>query len=144
MATDLPGFGSKFQVYITAAYVDVPQISEFSWDGMSVGVRNPTALESGRKRKKPGLPDYGSIKIKAWFDPNNTTHQNVRDRVKTPSQTLQNFKVIYADGMTTPAAAIVSGFVSEFNQSGFVAEDGTLETDFTVEVDDITSFTAGA
>lgn len=143
MANDLPGYGTKLQITISSTLTDIPQTFEISWDGFSVAERNPTALASGHVRKKPGLPNYGEVKFKVWYDPNDATHILIRDRVKTPSQTLDTFKLIYNDGDTTPANAIFTGFIKDFNQSGVEPESGTLEFEATIAVDGVTSFTAG-
>lgn len=141
---DLPAAGMNVQVKISSTFTTIPNASEIDFSGFSVAERNPTTLASGRVRKKPGLPNYGEIKFKIFFDPNDTTHQLLRDRVKTPSQTLDDFKIIYADGMAVPANAIVKGFVKDFDFKSGDPEKGTNEVDVTVAVDDITSFTAGA
>lgn len=143
MATDLPGRGSKLQIK-NSTFQDVSQCSEISWDGYSVALRNPTHLGSTSVRKKAGLPNYGQIKAKVLFDPNDTVHKLLRDRVKTPAAANDEFKMIYADGFVVPANADFFGFVSEFTQSGFEPETGTLTFDLTIEVDSISAFTDGA
>lgn len=142
--SDIPAAGMTVAIKLAGSFTVVPNASEIEMSGFKVAERNPTGLTSGRVRKKPGLPNYGDLKFKIWFDPNDTTHQALRDRAKSPSQTLDDWKVVYADGMVVPANAIVKGFVSGFDFKSGDAEKGTNEVDVTVAVDDITSFTAGA
>lgn len=142
MATDIAGLGTILQISISATYTTIPQCYEISWDGFETAERNPTHLSSTAKPKKPGLPDLGSLKFKCWFDPNDTTHALLRDRVKTPATTLDSFKLKYADTLTTPAQVIVTGFVKTFSQTGFTAEDGTVEFEAEIPVSTAT-FTAG-
>lgn len=142
---DIPGAGSTIAILLTSTMTVIPGAYEISWDGFKQNTRNPTGLTDGRVRKKPGLPDFGTVKFKCYFDPNNTVHQSLRDRVKngTPTAALDSWQIIYADGSTSPANANISGFLSEFNQSGFEPVTGTLIFDGTVEVDNVTSFVAG-
>ena len=142
---DIPGAGTTIAISISSTMTVIPGASEISWDGFKQSVRNPTALTSGRVRKKPGLPDFGQVKFKCYFDPNNTVHIALRDRVTngTPTTALDTFQIVYPDGSTSPANANFTGFVAEFNQSGIEPETGTLIFDATIEVDGITSFTAG-
>lgn len=143
MSTDNPAAGMKAQIKISSTFTDIPKTSEIEFGGFGVAERNPTALADGRVRKKPGLPNYGELKFKVFYDPNDSTHQLLRDRVKTPTQTLDEFKIVYADGNTTPAFAHVKGFVKAFDFKSGDPEKGTNEVDVTVAIDDVTAFTAG-
>jgi hypothetical protein len=142
---DLPGAGTTIAISIASTMTIIPGASEIDWSGFKQSTRNPTALNSGHVRKKPGLPDFGQVKFKVWLDPNNTTHIALRDRVTngTPTTALDSWQIVYADGSTSPAQANFLGFISEFAQSGIEPETGTLIAEVTVEVDSVTSFVAG-
>lgn len=144
--TDLAGVGSTLSVTINSTPTLIPGCHEISWDGFAVSQRTPTALSDTHVRKKRGLPNFGSIKFKVYFDPNDTTHQYLEAAVRssTPVQALDAWKVTYPDGFSTPAFATVSGYLSEFNESGREPETGTIIREGTIEVDNVTAFTPGA
>ena len=145
ITTDLAGFGVQFQVMISASYVSIPELHELSWPGLKVGVRNPNTLTVGHVRKKPGIPDFGQIKGKFWYDPNDATHQAIVAKMTaaTPNQAQDQVQIIYPDGFTTPAHAVALGFFSESEEEGYDPEKGTIARSFTFEVDNVT-LTAGA
>ena len=142
---DLPGHGTTLQISISSVFTTINGATDISWDGFKVSERNPTSLTDTHVRKKPGLPNFGSIKCKVWLDPNDTTHILLRDRVTnvTPTTALDSFKLIYADGSTSPAQAVFTGFVADFSQSGITPETGTLEASLEIAIDSVTAFTAG-
>lgn len=144
--TDIPGAGTTLQLKISASYVDIPGASDISWDGLKRGVRNPTALTSPSVVKKPGMTDYGQVKCKVFLDPNDSTHQAVRDKltVVAADATIDDWKLIYADGGMTPAEATFKGFVSEFSHASGEPETGTMTADLTIEVSALTAFTEGS
>ena len=142
---DIPGAGSTIALSISGTMTPIPGAFEIDWSGFKQATRNPTGLTSGHVRKKPGLPDFGTVKFKVYLDPNNVVHQAIRDRITngTPQTALDNWQIVYADGSTSPAQANFAGFLSEFAESGVEPVTGTLSGECTVEVDSITSFVAG-
>lgn len=144
--TDIPGAGTTLQLQIASVYTDVPGATDISWDGLKRSVRNPTSLTSPAVVKKPGMPDFGQIKLKVYFDPNNTVHTTLRTRLLTAAAaaTVDNWKLIYADGLSTPADAEFTGFISEFGHASGDAETGTMTADMTVEVNTVTAFNLGS
>lgn len=145
---DIPAAGTKLQIMIGYTYTDIPGATEISWEGLKRAVRNPTHLLSPAVVKKPGMPDFGQIKCKVNYDPNNEVHIEIRDKLlesaAVASAALDEFKLIYADGFATPAEAEVVGFISDFSHASGEAEAGTFTADLTIEVSEITAFTAGS
>lgn len=145
---DLPSAGTKLSIDLGYGYTEIEGLTDITWDGFQRGVRTPTKLTSTAKQKKPGMPDFGQIKGKLYYDPNDTTHQALRDRnlltAAEYSAALDDFQLEYADGYDTPANAQVIGFVSTFSTSFTDPETGTETVDFTVEVTEITAFNDGS
>lgn len=145
---DMPASGTLLEIMIGYAYAEIPGATDITWDGYSRAVRNPTHLQSPAVVKKPGLANYGQIKATVWFDPNDATHQALRDRMTLTapeySAALDQFRITYADGFPTPANAEVEGFVSDFSQSMTDPETGTASCSLTIEVTEIVDFTDGS
>lgn len=145
---DLPAAGTILELEIGYAFVPIPGATDISLEGFKRGVRTPTLLTSPAVVKKPGMPDFGQIKCKVYYDPNDTTHKEIRGRLvesaAAASAALDNWKLIYADGYATSANIEFTGFVSEFSQSFTDPETGTVTADMTVEVTEITDFNDGS
>lgn len=143
---DIPGAGSKLSIELGYAMTEIPGVSEINWDGFKRGMRTPTPLSAVAAVKKPGMPDFGQLKTKCFFDPNDPTHQALRDSLTesaaAKSANLDSFDLEYPDGLTTSAHVSITGFVSDFSHSSGDAETGTWAADLTIEV--VTAaFTAG-
>ncbi len=145
---DLPAAGTTLQLEIGYSFVDVPGCTDISIDGFKRGVRTPTLLTSPAVVKKPGMPNFGTLKCKVFYDPNDTTHQDMISRLTetaaVASANLDSWKIIYPDGFATPANWEFDGFISDFSLSATDPETGTITADMSVEVTDITAFNAGA
>lgn len=144
---DMPSAGTILQMEVGYVLTNIPGATDISWDGFSRAVRSPTHLLSPAVVKKPGMPNFGQIKAKVFYDPNDPTHQEVRDALletaAAASAALVGFKIIWADGFPTPAAAEVIGFISDFSTAATDAETGTVTSDLTIEVNEIVEFTDG-
>lgn len=146
---DLPSSGTELWVGLSGGgYSKVPGVSEITWDGFSRAVRKPTTLDSDHVIKRPALADYGQLKCKYYYDPNNDTHIALRNRLTETAATAYSdgdkFKIVYPDGNVSAAHAEVAGFVSEFTNGATDPETGTVEGNLTIEVMDIIGFTTGS
>ena len=146
---DLPAAGTTLQLAVTyGTFVDVPGCTDINIDGFKRGVRTPTLLISPAVVKKPGMPNFGTLKSKVYYDPNDATHQAMIERLTetaaVASANLDSWKIIYADGFTTPANWEFDGFISDFSMSATDPETGTVTADMSVEVTEITAFNPGA
>jgi len=144
---DLPAAGTTLQLEVGYAFEDVPGCTDISIDGFKRGVRTPTLLTSPAVVKKPGMPNFGTLKCKVFYDPNDTIHQElVSDLTETAAEAsanLKNWKIIWADGFDVPANWEFTGFISDFSASATDPETGTVTADTSIEVTDITAFNAG-
>jgi len=145
---DMPSAGTKLEMKIAAAFVEVPGCTDLSWEGYSRGVRNPTYLTSAGIIKKPAMTNFGQFKCKVFYDPNDDTHKAIRDRIALSAAAqgaaLDDFKVTWADGNTTPATSTFTGFVSEFSPSATDVETGTVTADMTIEISTAVVHTDGS
>ena len=98
--------------------------------------------------KKPAMSDFGQIKSKVWYDPNDETLKLIRSRIQQApafaSANLDSFKIHNADGYATPSYAEFTGFISEFSMGYADPETGTATADMTIEVTEITDFVDGS
>lgn len=142
---DVPGAGTSLKLTITATPTLIPGVHEISWDGFSVAVRNPTALDDTSVQKRPGLPNFGDVKFKTWHDPNNTVHQALVAKVTgaTPTQALDTWTLTYNDEFVVHANFVITGFLTEYNESGIEPETGTIIREGTIAVNAV-AYTAGA
>ena len=145
---DIPAAGTILQLAVTYGdFVDIPGATDISVDGFKRGVRTPTLLTSPAVVKKPGMPDFGQIKCKVYYDPNDTIHQDLIQRLTetaaAASAAIDSWKIIWADGFTTPANWEFLGFISEFATAATDPETGTVTADTTIEIQEITAFNAG-
>lgn len=145
---DLPAAGTSLEIEIGYSFTAIPGLTDISHEDFKRNIRTPTLLTSPAVVKKPGMPDYGSIKAKCYFDPNDTTHQHLRAQMlltaAAASAALDSWKFIYADGYATPADFEFTGFVSNFSEAATDPETGTLTADLEVTITAITDFNAGS
>lgn len=144
---DLPAAGTRLQLMVGYAFTDVPGATDITFDGFKRGVRTPTLLASTAVVKKPGMTNFGTLKCKVFYDPNDATHQDMvsllTESAALASANLSSWKIIFADGYATPANWTFIGFISDFSMSATDPETGTVTADMSVEVTTISAFTAG-
>jgi hypothetical protein len=145
---DTPSASSKIEFKLSGTYSEVLGASDISWDGLKRAIRSPNYLSRTSMPKRPGQPDFGSIKCKVLFDPNDAVHQAIRDRLlETAAYAnahMDSVRITYADGFVTPATAEVVGFVADFSQESGETETGSWSANFEFPVDSITALTAGS
>lgn len=145
---DTPSASSKIEFKVSGTFSEVLGASDISWDGFKRATRSPNYLSRLSMPKRPGQPDFGSIKCKVFFDPNDTVHQAIRDRLLETAAyanaNMDTVKITYADGYATPATAECVGFVADFSQESGETESGSWTANFEFPVDSVTSFVAGS
>lgn len=145
---DMPSAGTTLEIMIGYSLVEIPGLTDVNHDGYSRAVRSPTHLKSLAVAKKPGMPNFGQVTGKVFYDPNDATHQAIRDKLlesaAVASAALDSFVLTWADGFPTPSTMEFTGFVSNFSVAATDAETGTVTADLTVEVVEIDDFTDGA
>jgi hypothetical protein len=145
---DTPSASSKIEFKIGGTYMEILGASDISWDGMKRATRSPNYLSRLSMPKRPGQPDFGSIKCKVLFDPNDAVHQAIRDRLLQTAAyanaNMDTVRITYADGYATPAKAEAIGFVADFSQESGETETGSWSANFEFPVDSIIAFTPGS
>lgn len=139
----IPGEGTQIQIKITTTYTDVGRVEEI--DGFEVAVeevKKSHLLSVIHEYRPSHIPDPGTISFKVQLDPNNTVHQTLYAHASVPG-TIDDWKVIFPDGMTTPANATFSGFIKKFKLTGEKIEEN-LMAELDVRLTSIPVMTAGA
>lgn len=141
--TDLPSQGTKLEITISGTFAEVGNVTSLDGVDAELQMRTVTVLSSTLVKRRPGLPDPGKISGKLLYDPNDTVHAACRAKVTAPPAAPDLFKVIYVDGMTTPANDTFSGYFTKFSPTG-IEVNGSLEAAFEIQVTDVLAFNAGA
>ena len=140
----LPGEHTKLQWKVASTYVDVAQLLAVKFPGGAVESVSTTGLAAAAKTYRPGLiPEVGEVTFKINFDPNHTDHRSLASRVVTPA--IDDWKIIYVDGNTTPANDQFFGFITKFELNEVEGESSVnVEADITIQVTGIVTRTAGS
>jgi hypothetical protein len=139
--------GEKVMLQLETAtpgtYADVVQVKGTGFPNPTVGEVKKTNLASTVQEWRPGkIPDNGTIKFTVQYDPNDTTHQALYTVLY--AGTTKNWKLIYADGLTTPAFETFAGFLTAFEKGDQDAEtEANVQADITLRITGAVTRTAG-
>jgi hypothetical protein len=104
----------------TEVFAEVLRVNKIKPPGGIVAKVDTTHLRSARKESRPGLiPDTDDITFTYQHDPNNAQHIAIRAMAAAPA--LHNWRLIYRDGLTTPAKDTFTAYVTHWEGSD--AED---------------------
>jgi hypothetical protein len=110
------------------SFTTIANVIDISGPGGSASVIDITNLASVAREKRMGLPDEGQVTFNVQLDPDNATHQAVRDARK--NRTECQFRVTLTD--STPTTLTFNGFVLNFSVS--LAVDDVVKASITIEV----------
>jgi hypothetical protein len=110
------------------SFTTIANVIDVSGPGGSASVIDITNLASVAREKRMGLPDEGQVTFNVQLDPDNATHQAVRDARK--NRTECQFRITLTD--STPTTLIFNGFVLNFSVS--LAVDDVVKASITIEV----------
>jgi hypothetical protein len=110
------------------SFTTIANVIDISGPGGSASVIDITNLASVAREKRMGLPDEGQVTFNVQLDPDNATHQAVRDARK--NRTECQFRVTLTD--STPTTLTFNGFVLNFSVS--LAVDDVVKAAITIEV----------
>lgn len=120
--------GTEFFVDKTGGgttFTKVPQVKSIQHGDRTVPEVEFSDLDASTLRRRPGLPDPGTITLELNYDPKDTEHKFLEDQADAP--TLINFRIRY--GQTTPAQLrTFPGFVTGFDSGGGENQDGLPAT----------------
>ena len=143
-AQTIPGEGNQLAVKIASAFVDVAEVTEVNGVAISVAAVETTSLGSALHTNRPSrLPKPEEMTLVLWFDPSDTTSQNIFwQDVNTPG-TVRDFQITFAaDENTTHALAAFSGFVTKFELTGVKIEEN-IGAEVTVQLTTLVVYTPG-
>jgi hypothetical protein len=110
------------------SFTTIANVIDVSGPGGSASVIDITNLASVAREKRMGLPDEGQVTFNVQLDPDNATHQAVRDARK--NRTECQFRLTLTD--STPTTLTFNGFVLNFSVS--LAVDDVVKASITIEV----------
>jgi hypothetical protein len=110
------------------SFVTIANIKDFSGPGGQASVIDITNLASVAREKRMGLPDEGQLTFNVDLNPDDATHQSLRDARK--NRTECEFRVTLTD--PTATTLTFNGFVLGFVVSGAV--DDVVKAAITVEI----------
>ena len=141
----LPGEKTMLQMETVTpgTYADVVQVVSVTRPGPTTPEVKKTILASVRQEYRPGkIPDEGTVEFRIQYDPNDATHQAIY--TAQAAGTTKNWKLKYADGMTTPANEAFAAFITGISPSEASAEDdNNVEATVTMRVTGAVTRTAG-
>lgn len=141
-ATDHPAHGTTLSIKIASTFTVIGEVAEINDLAPEVKVREVTTLSSTSVKKRPAIVDFGKLALKVWLDPDDTTHILLRARVYSPIATLDEFKLTYNTGDTTPPFDDFMGFLTKFTTTVGGPMD-TVTGAMEIEITDTFTSTAG-
>jgi hypothetical protein len=118
-----------------SSFTTIANVIDISGPGGSASVIDITNLASVAREKRMGLPDEGQVTFNVQLDPDNATHQALRDARK--NRTECEFRITMTD--STPTVLTWRGFVLNFNIS--LAVDDVVKAAITIEVNGAVNWT---
>lgn len=88
--------GTQLQVKIGSAFTTVPGVEGLSGPTGSKQQIDVTAINDTAAKFVSGLPDYGEVSFRLFWDPSDNTHQHLLTSYQTPNST-DDFKLICSD-----------------------------------------------
>jgi hypothetical protein len=140
----IPAEGTKLQIESATpgTYTDIGGVEAVTPPSTTTGEVKKTTLQSTSQEYRAGkIPDRGTLQFRLQYDPNSTVHQDLEDALD--AGTTKNWKLVYADGMTTPASETFAGFITNFEKSELADETNAL-ADLTIRVTGTVTRTPGA
>lgn len=134
--------GTKLQTKVSGTFTDIAYRVNVEPPSPEPQFEKSTHLDSDYVEKVPVIVDLGKVSMTAFFDPNTTLTNTLRGEALTPPTAAREFKVIYPDGLTTPASDTFSGYIAKFEPTG-IERDKLLQFKLEIECTDAMAFTAG-
>jgi hypothetical protein len=140
----LPGDGTQLQ-WMTgspAAYASLGRVEEIDGLEQSVTAIKKTYLGSTQHEYRPSrLGDPGKLSGKIQYNPNDPNLAAIYSRISAPG-TVDQFKIIFNDGDTTPANATFTGFFTKWKLTGMKVESLVI-AEFEIQLNVFPTVTVG-
>ena len=112
-----------------SSFTNIGNITDFQGPGGQAAVIDVSNLDSIMREKLMGLPDEGQFSFNVNLDPDNASHQALRNA--RANRTRLEFRLTLTDA--TPATGVFFAYVLSFNLSGGV--DQAVKAAITLEID---------
>jgi hypothetical protein len=133
------GQGTILKLTISAALTAIAQVLEIGGPEASIGVKDTTNLSHVAKRKRPQLPDGGSITATIQYDPADTTHAALTTAIGQWPTPTAAAEIDWPVGTPGTHKAAFSCFLTKFAPKGMNEEDN-LEADIELEIDGVVTW----
>ena len=139
----VPGEGTLMQIESATpgTYTTIGQVLSITGPAPSVAAVETTNLASTRHTYRPSkIPESGEVTFQIQSDPNDATVIILQGLMDAPAS--KNWRIISADGLTTPSKDQFSGFLTAWNRSGQEVESNVI-VDATIKISGAITRTAG-
>lgn len=116
--------GTALQVKISAAFVTVPGVEGLSGPTGTKQQIEVTAMNDTAAKFVSGLPDYGEVTFRLYWDPSDSAHQHLLTSYQTPNST-DEFKLVCSDAGA--AEVLFNGQVTGWQWSFEKGQAATVE-----------------
>lgn len=126
-----------------ASFVTLGRVEEISSIEMSVMSIKKTYLGSTQHEKRPSkIGDPGKLSGKIQFNPDDPNLATLYSRIATPG-VVDQFQIIFDDGMTVPASGAFSGFFTKW-KVGDIKVEAIVTAEFEIEITSFIVITPGS
>ncbi|MBI1347111.1 hypothetical protein GC163_12575 [bacterium] len=105
--------------FSSGTYTNIANIENFSGPNPEIDMFEVAYLGDSYVTKKPTVINSGQLTLTIGYDPDNTTHQNLRTNFV--AGTVKSFRVSFTDN--TPTTFTFDGFVKSFSITGGTSRD---------------------
>jgi Lambda phage tail tube protein, TTP len=125
----VPGLGTVLSYSLDngVTYTSVAQRVTIGGPSMSNGEASTSHLDSTVESNRPTLLDNGELSLTCWYDPGDTTHQEMF--ILLGAGTIVKWKLAFASG--SPHGYVFQGWVKAFAPQG-MDKDSNLGFDATI------------
>lgn len=130
----VPAEGTKLSMESGSpgTFVDVAGVIRIGSQKTKVNPVKTTKLVSTYQEYRPGrIPDMGEVVFRIQYDPNNADHQLMYTSLE--SGTITNWKITYADGLSTNASVTFAGFLTTIEEDD-KEDEANVEADVTMQI----------
>lgn len=127
--------GTALQVKISNAFVLVPGVEGLSGPTGTKQQIEVTAMNDTAAKFVAGLPDYGEVTFRLYWDPSDSTHQYLLSSYTTPNST-DDFKIVCSDAGAAEVAfsGQVTGWKWSFEKGQAATAEVTVKVSGNVTV----------
>jgi hypothetical protein len=114
--------GTKLQIKVGSVFTDIPGVEGLSGPTGTKQQIDVTAINDTAAKFVAGLPDYGEVTFRLFWDPSDTTHQELLTAYNTANSSSE-FQIVCSD-----AGAAVIAFAGQVTGWQWSFEKGQAAT----------------